>query len=91
MANMVKIGSAMVDVEDPCALYAALYAVRAQRIAGGQIEESEIRSPVMQQRIKVASSSLADIDSELSRLRAACELKTTGRRTRFAKRIRFST
>lgn len=91
MPNMVKIGSATVDAEDPCALYAALYAVRAQRLAGGQIEESEIRSPVMQQRIKVASSSMSDIDAELSRLNAACELKTTGKvtRTRFAKRIRF--
>lgn len=91
MPQMVKIGSTIVDVEDPCALYAALYAVRAQRLAGGQIEESEIRSPVMQQRIKVASSSMADIDAELARLKAACELKTNGQkvRTRFAKRIRF--
>jgi hypothetical protein len=86
---MVKIGAALVDADDPCALYAALYAVRVQRLAGGQIEESEIRSPIMHQRIKLASSSVADIDAELARLSAACELKTNGRRTRYAKRIRF--
>lgn len=78
MPMMVKIGGVPVDVEDPCALYAALAAAKAQRLAGEQVEETEIRSPVMHQRLKVASSSIADIDKELVRLQAACQAKTTG-------------
>ena len=87
MSNLVKIGGVPVDIDDPCALYAALAAAKAKRLAGGQVEETEIRSPVMHQRLKVASSSIADIDKELVRLQAACQEKTTGcrpgRRWRF--------
>lgn len=78
MTNMVKIGGTLIDVEDPCALYAALAAAKAKRLAGGQVEETEIRSPVMHQRLKVSSSSIADIDKELVRLQAACQAKTSG-------------
>ncbi|MBD9390138.1 hypothetical protein IB237_23335 [Agrobacterium sp. AGB01] len=78
MTTFVKIAGMTVDLDDPCAMYAALAAVKAKRLAGEQIEESEIRSPVMQQRVKVASSSIADIDKELVRLQAACQAKTTG-------------
>lgn len=78
MTNTVKIGGMIVDAEDPCALYAALYTAKLKRVAGEQIEESEIRSPVMQQRIRIASSSLDDIEKELARLQAACQAKTSG-------------
>lgn len=80
MTNTVKIAGLLVDVDDPCQLYAALAAAKAKRLAGEQVEESEMRSPVMHQRIKVSSSSIADIDKELVRLQAACQAKTTGRR-----------
>ena len=80
MTNSVKIGGILVDIEDPCALYAALAAAKAKRLSGSQVEETEIRSPVMHQRLKVASCSIADIDKELVRLQAACQAKTTGRR-----------
>ena len=73
--NMVKIDGAMVDMDDPCALATALRGIKYKRVAGGQIEESEIRSPVMQQRIKVASSSLADLDAEINRLDNLCRQK----------------
>lgn len=82
MPMMVKIGGVLVDAEDPCALYAALAAAKAKRLAGEQIEETEIRSPVMHQRLKVASSSIADIDKELVRLQAACQAKTGCRPSR---------
>jgi hypothetical protein len=89
MTNAVKIGGIIVDVEDPCALYAVLAAARTKRLAGEQLEESEIRSPVMHQRIKVSSSSIADIDKELVRLQAACQAKTTGCRPTRRMRLRF--
>lgn len=87
MPTMVKIDGAMVDIEDPCALATALRGVKYKRVSGGQIEESEIRSPVMQQRIKVASSSLSDLDAEINRLDDLCRQKNgqcrVGRRWAF--------
>lgn len=78
MIAQIKIAGILVDPEDPCAMYAALAMAKAKRLAGEQIEESEIRSPVMQQRVKIASSSIADLDKELVRLQAACQAKTNG-------------
>ncbi|MBD8555545.1 hypothetical protein IFT84_13615 [Rhizobium sp. CFBP 8762] len=91
MPVFVKVNGLDVDAEDPCALWQALYAVKLKRLAGEQIEETEIRSPVTHRRLKIASSSMADLDAELSKLGAECALKTnpTAPRTRFAKRFRF--
>lgn len=89
MTNMVKIGGVSVDADDPCALYAALAAAKAKRLAGEQVEETEIRSPVMHQRLKVASSSIGDIDKELVRLQAACQAKTNGCRPSRRWRLRY--
>lgn len=75
MPTMVKIDGVLVDIDDPCALATALRVVKYKRISGGQVEESEIRSPVMHQRIKVASSSLGDLDAEINRLDDLCRQK----------------
>jgi hypothetical protein len=87
MATIVKIDGQLVDIEDPCALATALRGVRYKRLSGGQIEESEIRSPVMHQRIKVASSTLAQLDAEINRLDDLCRKKNgqcrVGRRWSF--------
>lgn len=80
----VKINGATVDLDDPCAMATALRAVRMKRIAGEAVEESEIQSPVMKQRVKLASTSLTDLDQEIARLDRACAAKggvcRTGRR-----------
>lgn len=89
MSNLVKILGISVDIDDPCALYAALAAAKAKRLAGEAIEETEVRSPVMQQRVRVASSSIAEIDKELVRLQAACQAKTTGCRPSRRWRMRY--
>ncbi|MBX5112697.1 hypothetical protein [Rhizobium lentis] len=86
---IVKINGMDVDADDPCALWQALYAVKLKRLAGEQVAETEIRSPVGQRRLQLASVSLADLDAELNRLRAACERKNGLQRTRFAKGIRW--
>lgn len=90
MANMVTINGIAVDAEDPCALYQALYAAKMKLLAGEQVEETEIRSPVTMNRFRVSVANMAALDAELMRLSAACNVKTTGRRARFAKRMRFS-
>jgi hypothetical protein len=48
----VKLGGVDVDQEDPCALYQALYSAKLQLLAGERVEETEIRSPVSQNRIR---------------------------------------
>ncbi|NTI27658.1 hypothetical protein [Rhizobium rhizogenes] len=85
----VTINGVVVDIDDPCALYQALYAVKLKRLAGEQIAETEIRSPVGQRRIQIATISMSDLDAELNRLADACSQKNGGPRRRFAKRIRF--
>jgi hypothetical protein len=88
--NLVTIGGAPVDPTDPCALYQALYNVKLKRLAGEQVIETEIRSPVGQRRIQVATISMVDLDAELNRLADACSQKNGGPRRRFAKSIHWS-
>lgn len=88
MALTVKINGASVDADDPCALWQALYAVKLKRIAGEAVEEGEIASPVTRRRMRYGSVPLAELDAELDRLAAACDLKN-GKRRRFAARMVF--
>lgn len=90
MPNLVTIGGASVDADDPCALYQALYAQKLRMIAGERVEETEIRSSVSQRRIKLSAANMSALDAELMALSAACTAKTgNGKRTRFAKSMRF--
>jgi len=84
----VKIDGTPVDVEDPCTLYQALYAVKLKRLAGDLVEEGEIASPVTRRRMRYASVSIAELDAELSRLAAACDAKN-GKRRRGAATFHF--
>jgi len=84
----VKIDGATVDMDDPCALYQALYAIKLKRIAGESIEEGEIASPVTRRRMRYATVSLSDLDAELSRLASACDAKS-GKRRRGAASFHF--
>lgn len=81
----VKIGGAEVDQDDPCALWQALYAHKLKVLAGGAVEEIEVRSPVTQQRTRFGKANLDALDAELTRLQAACQAKQ-GYRRRYATR-----
>ena len=48
--SVVTIGGVSVDTDDPCALWQALYAYKLKVLAGEQVEEFEIRSPVTNRR-----------------------------------------
>lgn len=87
--STVVIAGAAVDMADPCALWEALYAVKLRLLAGEEIEETEIRSPVSQNRIRIARVNLSAIDAELRLLQAACEKKQTGKRIRYRKIMRY--
>lgn len=90
MPTFVKIGGVSVDTEDPCALHQALYAQKLKMLAGERVEETEIRSPVSQRRVKLSPANMAALDAELMALAAACTAKTGGKRQRFAKSMRFT-
>jgi hypothetical protein len=85
----IKIAGVTVDIEDPCALYQALYIARLKLLAGERVEETEVQSPATRRRIRIAASSVGALDAELSALKAACDAKTSGRRGRYAKTLRF--
>ncbi|PBC09186.1 hypothetical protein [Mesorhizobium sp. WSM3859] len=89
MPTLIKLGGTQVDAEDPCALYQALYAAKLKLLAGERVEETEVRSPVTQQRVRVSATNIAALDAELMRLAAACSAKN-GKRSHYAKRIRFT-
>lgn len=80
MPNMITIGGASVDADDPCALYQALYATKLKLISGEMVGEYSIQSPVTRDSVTFSPSNLRALDAELVRLAAACQEKTTGRR-----------
>lgn len=84
----VKIDGTTVDADDPCALYQALYAIKLKRLSGEAVEEGEIASPVTRRRMRYATTSISDLDAELSRLAAACDAKN-GKRRRGAASFHF--
>jgi len=88
MATIV-LGGVTVDMDDPCALYQALYSAKLRLLAGEQMEETEIRSPVSQNRVRLALANMAAIDAELQRLAAACTKKNTGQPGRYRKTMRY--
>ncbi|WP_176083130.1 hypothetical protein [Martelella sp. HB161492] len=85
----VKINGTAVDIDDPCAMASALRAVRLKRIAGEAVEESEIQSPVGKRRIKLATTSISDLEQEIARLETACAVKNGTRRVGRRWSLRF--
>lgn len=85
----VMINGEAVDAEDPCALYQALYSVKLKILSGEHVEEISLQSPVSREMMRVSAASIEQLNKELMRLSAACTAKTTGKRSRFAKRMRF--
>lgn len=89
MSGIVKINGVLVDSEDPCAVYQALYQAKIKHLAGDRVEEFSIESPVTRETVRFSPARMADIDRELRLLKTACEVKRTGRRQRYAARTRI--
>jgi hypothetical protein len=87
--STVTINGAVIDVDDPCALYQALYAVKLKILAGEHVEEISLQSPVSREMMRVSAANMGQLDKELMRLSAACTLKTTGHRARYRKVMRY--
>lgn len=87
--STVTINGVSVDMDDPCALYTALYAVKFKILAGEHVEEISLQSPVSREMMRVSAANMAQLDKELMRLSAACTAKTTGKRARYRKVMRY--
>ena len=85
----VPINGMPVDVDDPCALYQALYAVKLRILAGENVSEMSIQSPVTRDHIVFSSVKWDALEAELTRLSTACEAKRTGRRPARRLSLRF--
>ncbi|MCE6073396.1 hypothetical protein FS799_00810 [Agrobacterium vitis] len=77
---LVKINGVEVDQDNPCALFQALYSTKLRILAGEQVSQVSIQSPVTRDLLVFSSANLSALDAELNRLAAACQEKTTGRR-----------
>ncbi|MBB4005813.1 hypothetical protein [Allorhizobium taibaishanense] len=77
---MVTINGAEVDQDDPCALFQALYSVKLKILAGEQVSQISIQSPVTRDQVVFSAANMSALNEELNRLAAACQQKTTGRR-----------
>lgn len=87
---MITLNGAQVDETDPCALWTALYAIKLKLVAGENVEETHIQSPVSKEMVRFSPGNLGALNLELQRLQAACDLKTNGKRARFAGRFRHT-
>jgi hypothetical protein len=87
--STVTINGAVVDVDDPCALYQALYAVKLKILSGEHVEEISLQSPVSREMMRVSVANMGQLDKELMRLSAACTAKTTGKRARYRAVMRY--
>jgi hypothetical protein len=85
----VPIGGVPIDMDDPCALYQALYAVKLKILSGEHVEEISIQSPVSREMMRVSTANIAQLDKELMLLAAACQAKTTGKRARYRAVMRY--
>ncbi|WGD31217.1 hypothetical protein AncyloWKF20_05180 [Ancylobacter sp. WKF20] len=81
--STVGIDGAVIDIDDPCALYTALYAVKLKLLSGERTEEIEVRSPLTNRRTRFGPSNMPALEAELRSLARACDARN-GKRTRFA-------
>ncbi len=84
MANMVQIGDASVDIEDPCAVVTALRKVQLQLAAGAGV----VRARFGEDDVQFAASSMSALRDLIGHYEGLCSAKS-GRRARFAKRMRY--
>lgn len=83
----VTIAGIEVDQDDPCALHAALYGVYLRRLAGQEVEELTIQSPLTRESVKYSTISIEAFEARLATLKVACKRKR-GIRSHYAATIR---
>lgn len=86
MPTPIKLGGETVDMDDPCAMAAALKKVRLRLVSGDMEEMARFG----EDEIRFSRANSADLDKEIARYERACAAATPGTdRRRFAKTMRF--
>lgn len=88
---VINIEGATYDVTtQPCEIAAALRIVRTKRAMGQMIVETEIRSPVSQNRLKLKEVPLSELDNEIAYYDGLCSASTgSSARNRYRKTMRY--
>lgn len=73
MAEPIKINGVSIAANDYCSLYQALYAAKLKIIAGENVTEMIMRSPVTHEEIVMSPANIKAIDAELVRLKQLCD------------------
>lgn len=89
MVDNITIGGITVDIDDPCALYTAIYKIKMTLLSGGNASEVMIADLSTQRRTRFNPADMKSIDAELARLKDLCQQSTGGRKARFAIRAGF--
>ncbi|TRD16955.1 hypothetical protein [Palleronia caenipelagi] len=85
--STMKVGQELVSLDDPCAMANALRKVRI-RLSAGQLRET-VR--IDGEEVTFQRARLDDLKALITEYETACRRKTGGgRRTRFAKTIRWT-
>lgn len=87
--SIIKLGGVSVDASDPCALYQGLYLVKLKLISGEMTGEYSIQSPVTRETVVFSPANLKSLDAEMTRLQAACQQATSGRRPSRRMQLRY--
>jgi hypothetical protein len=90
MATIPIDGVTYDEATQPCEIAAALRVVKVKRTVGGQLLETEIRSPVSQNRIKLQEVPIAELNSLIEHYENACSVLTGSTRRRYRKTFRYS-
>lgn len=85
MPSQVQIGSELVDMEDPCAVLGALRKVELELVTGGGV----VRARFGEDDVEFSAANMKSLRDLIGRYERQCDAKS-GRRARFAKRIRFA-
>lgn len=72
MARMITLAGITVDADSPCDLKTALEAVRLKLLAGEQVEEMSIQSPVTRETVRFSPAKLSALEAEINRLERLC-------------------
>lgn len=85
MPSMVQIGDDQVDISDPCAVVTTLRKVQLQLVSGGGV----VRARFGDDDVQFSASSMSALRDLIGYYEGLCGAKS-GRRARYAKRIRYA-
>ena len=82
---MIEIDGALIDASDPCAVVVALQAAELKIVTGGGVVMTQFAES---QEVRWSPANVARLGTLIQTYERLCE-RQSGRRSRYAKRMRF--